>query len=273
MYRLLILEDEEIQRVDFYDCYREEIEAGTYELIFATTGEEALKIIEEDKDKKIDLIISDLRIPHAEIDGWKFIKTLAKRHIDIKTIIITAVGSLEDFTVEQRKNIVYLFKKNTPETDSVALKLFVKQTLSFPDRITLNSHKVRYNTLLKLTKDLSSKQKIQLIKEMLSYMNIKELRQIENQLDQWWRKAVEEAYQRDRIRQWLIEKEKTGEFQLPISAKDIDLFYIDENRLSSGIYYRVRWWQDGKSVAKHVPAFLSDELSLLLLSTNPHPSF
>lgn len=111
MYRLLILEDEEIQRVDFLDCYSEELEAGTYELIFARTGEEALEIIKKDENKKIDLIISDLRIPHAKIDGWKFIKTLVKENIDIKVIVITAVGAWEDFTIEQKRNIIYFFKK------------------------------------------------------------------------------------------------------------------------------------------------------------------
>lgn len=144
--------------------------------------------------------------------------------------------------------------------------------MSLPDKVTLSSQKVRFNTLLKLIKDLPSKQKTQLIKEVLSYMNIKELRQIEDKLSEWWRESVQEAHQRDRIRQWLIEKEETGEFKLPVSAKHIDLFYIDENRLNSGIYYRVRWWQDGQNVTKHVPATLSKELSLLLLSTNPHPT-
>jgi CheY-like chemotaxis protein len=263
-YCLLIVEDESAQKTAIKTCYAEEILAGTYKLLFANSGEEALEIIENNQDPKIDLIVSDLKLPAAKVNGWKFIKELANKNIDIKIIVRTAFGSPDDFSAKESKNILYFLKKEQQESNPLALKLFIQQSLSLPDKITIKSPKVRFNTLLKLIKDLPSKQKVQLMKELLSYMQLKELRQVENQVSEWIKECLEEVFQKDLVRQWLIEKEETGEFNLPVSIKHIDFFKIDVRQRPSGTYCDIRWHLDGKNYNAHIPKALSDELIPLL---------
>lgn len=266
--KLLIIEDLKKQQQYFTKSYKKEIEAGNYELIFTQTGEEALEIINNDKQREIDLIIADLKLPAAKIDGWQFIRTLSKISIDIKIIVITAWGHLDNFSEQERKNIVYFIERNSEEDKLKLIKERIELVLNLPARFTTESKKVRFNTLRKVTKDLTSKQKIQLIEETVSTLDLKELKQIKKQFPEWIERSMEEAFKRDRIRQWLLKKEEAGEFKLPISIKDIDFFSVGENKLSSGIYYRIQWTQDGKFTYKQIPATLSNEFSLLM-SENP----
>lgn len=269
-HHILVLEDEIKQQKALKKVYRKEIQANEYELIFTQTGEEALEVIENDRERTIDFIISDLKLPAARIEGWDFIKILATRNINIKTIVITAVGQLEDFSEQERKNILFFFNKRQEEVSEVTLKNLIEQSFRFSGNITTTSQKVRYNTLKKVFKDLPSKQKIQLYKDGLIYFNRKELKYIENNFSEWINECVEEVDRRDRIRQWLIKKEETGEFKLPISIKSIDFFTVDVRNRSSGIYCEIRWLQDGKPISVHVPKALSDQLLLLLPSNKLH---
>ncbi|NJO93978.1 MAG: response regulator [Hydrococcus sp. RM1_1_31] len=179
-HHILVLEDEFYQRQALEKAYRKEIKSGEYKLIFAETGEEALEAIENDKEREIDFIISDLKLPAAKIEGWDFIRILAERNINIKTIVITAVGDLEDFTEQERKNIIFFFKKNQEEVSEKTLKTLLEQAFRFPDNINISSYDVRYNTVRKIIKDLTPKQKVQIIRETVSYLEIKELKQVKN---------------------------------------------------------------------------------------------
>ncbi|MGH2414113.1 MAG: response regulator, partial [Microcystaceae cyanobacterium] len=137
--KLLLVEDEQLQEQLLLQFCRKDLKAGKYEIIYAATGEEALQRIEADRDHEIELIIADLKMPAARIDGWELIKVLNREHIDIKTIIVTAVGSENDFTEEERKNILFFLDKMTSlET----LKFLLEFALNIPDKFDINSQKV-----------------------------------------------------------------------------------------------------------------------------------
>jgi CheY-like chemotaxis protein len=265
--KLLILEDLKKQQQYFLDFYKDEIETGTYELIFTQTGEEALEIINNDRQREIDLIIADLKLPAAKIDGWQFIKTLSKSSIDIKIIVITAWGKLENFSEQERKNIIYFIKRNTEEDDLELLKERIELVLEIPDHFTTESKKVRFNTLLKAAKDLPSKQKFKLINKLLGYLDLKELKAIEKQFPSWIENYRNAAIERDRVRKWLIEKEKTGELKFQIPVSELDYFYLDIKPRDRSTYCDVRYWHEGRLCSAYVPVSLVSELLQII---RPH---
>jgi CheY-like chemotaxis protein len=266
--KLLIIEEETTELQASIKDYCQSLNSEEYELIFAFSGEEALEIINNDRQREIDLIIADLKLPSAKVDGWQFIRTLAKNSIDIKIIVITAWGHLDDFSEQERKNIVYFIERNSEKDKLKSIKERIELALNLPDRFTTESKKVRFNTLRKIIKDLPSKQIIQLMKEELTFLNRKDLKQIEKDFPNWVKECVDEVDRRDKVREWLLEKERSNQFKLPTSITEIDYFTVGQNKVGNTIYYRIQWTKDGNFLYKQIPAFLSKEFIQIVLSTN-----
>jgi CheY-like chemotaxis protein len=262
--KLLVIEDLKKHHLYFKGFYQEEIAAGVYEFIFTEAGEEALEIINSDRARELDLIIADLKMPAAKVDGWQFIKTLARNSIDLKIIVITAWGKLNDFSEEERKNIVYFIDRNTEEDTFELLTDRINLIASLPDRFTKESQKVRFNTLLKAAKDLPSQQKIKLVKKLINYSNLKELKQFQAELPVVIEESIDEAIDRDLLRKWLLEKERSGELKLNIPVRELEFFYIDIKKLPSGNYYDLRYWHEGSLRAGYIPKHLEPELLQIL---------
>jgi CheY-like chemotaxis protein len=242
--KLLIVEDETSQQQAFLSFFRKEIKAKEYELVFTKTGEEALEIITKDKEKKIDLLIADLRMPAAKINGWQLIKTLISQHINLKVIVVTAWGKLEDFTAEERKNIFFFL--NRKESSLSKLKSLVEASLQLPEQLTIHSKRVGFNTLKKFSKDLPSRQKLQLIEDLIPYLKEKELRQLQNRSPELIHECLSQVAVKEQQKKWLIEKVQFGLFCLPIPIEDLDYFYIDSKKKDSyGPYYYLRYWWEG----------------------------
>ena len=110
--KLLFVDDElELER-ELKQIFRKEIKSGEYEMIFVSTGEEALEIIETDRSGKIDLLVTDLRLPAAKIDGWKLIELLKSKKFSLKIVIISAYGDRENLSrAIQQENVVDFFEQ------------------------------------------------------------------------------------------------------------------------------------------------------------------
>lgn len=272
--KLLILEEETTESQASIKDYCQSLNSKDYELIFAFSGEEALEIIEQDRNREIDLLISGLSMPTSKIDGWQLIKTLARHQIDLKILVVSAWGKLEDFDEESRQNIIFFTEKKTISKE--ILKYLVESSLRLPERFTINSQKVRFDTLLKSAKDLPSKQKIKLIEKLLGFSDLKDLRQFKTQLPQLIEQSIDGAIDRDRIRQWLREKEKSGQIEFTILTDegsrqkipvcDLNYFYIDRKNRHNSIYCEIRWWWEGSLRYTNVPKYLLNELLPLLKS-------
>lgn len=87
--KILMVDDEP----DFLDMVRTRLEAGGYEIITASDGQQGL---ERAKKEKPDLIILDLMLPR--MDGYKVCGLLKKdtRYSRIPIIILTARAQGED---------------------------------------------------------------------------------------------------------------------------------------------------------------------------------
>lgn len=258
--KLLLVEDEKAQEQLLLQYCRQEIKAGKYEIIYVDSGENALEKIAADKDHEIELIIADLKMPAAQVDGWELIRTLTRQHIDIKTIVVTAVGSAEDFTEEEKKNVLFFLDKLTSlET----LKFLLEFALDIPDKVDINSQKVRFNTLFKVSKDLPSKQKLKLIEQLLEFLNFKELKHLQKSFPEQIQSCLDEAQQRDELKKWLLQKQQLGEIDAMIPLGEVEYFFVDAKLLGGkGPYYYLRWWKDGRLHAKYLPKNLVETMPI-----------
>jgi DNA-binding response OmpR family regulator len=87
MAKILIVEDEK----DLRDIYEEVLKEANFEVITATNGKEALKLL---NNEKIDLMLLDLMMP--EMDGMEVLKVVradSVKYGQLKVIVLTNLSS------------------------------------------------------------------------------------------------------------------------------------------------------------------------------------
>ncbi len=85
--KILIVEDEKLLGMSLYEILFSV--TGTFEVVLCETAEEGLEKI---KEKKFDLIISDLKLP-GEMTGMDLLRKAKEIHPDTHLILMTAYGS------------------------------------------------------------------------------------------------------------------------------------------------------------------------------------
>ncbi len=250
--KLLFVDDElELER-GLKQIFRKEIKSGEYEIIFVPTGEEALEIIETDRSGKIDLLVTDLRMPAAKIDGWKLIELLKSKKFSLKTVIISAYGDRENLSSAiQQENVVDFLSKPIEKIET--FKARIESALNRPERLDPNAQRMRFNTLSKLAKGLPSKYKRNLILTLAEMLEIEEVEELQQKLPQLLVSQRERAGQRRRIRELLIAKQKRGEIKLDVCLESIEYFFIEPKMVKGhGPYYYLRWWSDSRLRSKYL---------------------
>lgn len=97
--RLLLIDDEEV----IHQSVGRFLEKLGYEVVHASSGEEGLRLLEE---QGADLVISDIRMPG--LDGIGLLRELARRALDTEVVLITGHGDLE-VAVEALRNGAFDF--------------------------------------------------------------------------------------------------------------------------------------------------------------------
>jgi len=85
--KILVVDDEEIMRSFLSDL----LEDCGYDVVQASSGEEAIKLIAENK---FDLVITDIRLQGK--DGFDVLRELKALHNDIKVVLITGYSLNEN---------------------------------------------------------------------------------------------------------------------------------------------------------------------------------
>lgn len=140
-----------------------------YDVISAYDGEEAIKILEENKD--IPLMILDVMLP--EFDGWQVL-SYVKEHFDIKVIMLTAISDehsearglrsgADDYVIKPfkraalveraRRLINNVADKNSCELISKGLRVSQKEMKVFIDDEEIKITPKEYQLLLLLMKN------------------------------------------------------------------------------------------------------------------------
>jgi YesN/AraC family two-component response regulator len=102
--KVLIVDDEETLTWSMAKSLSKD--RDKYEVIIANNGKEALTQL---KDNKIDLVISDIRMP--DINGLDLLVKIRKDYPDTKVIIMTAYGSSDVQKEANRRGSLYYVEK------------------------------------------------------------------------------------------------------------------------------------------------------------------
>jgi response regulator RpfG family c-di-GMP phosphodiesterase len=115
---ILCLDDEK----NILNSLRRLLRKEGYNLLLASSGEEAFKLLEENE---VQLVISDQRMP--EMNGTEFLAKVKERYPDILRIILTGYTDVDSITESINKGHIYKFFLK-PWNDQ-NLKLEIRQAL------------------------------------------------------------------------------------------------------------------------------------------------
>ena len=104
-----------------------------YRLLLANSGDEALKLMQE---QEVHLIISDQRMP--QMSGTEFLALVKERYPDVLRVILTGYTDVDSITESINKGHIYKFFLK-PWNDH-NLKLEIRQALDQYDLIKANQH-------------------------------------------------------------------------------------------------------------------------------------
>ena len=90
--RLLVVDDEEDLELLIRQRFRRSIRKGEIDFVFARNGQEALSRLDENPD--IRLVLSDINMP--VMDGLTLLSQLASAHPEIRAVIVSAYGDMEN---------------------------------------------------------------------------------------------------------------------------------------------------------------------------------
>ncbi|TXE20054.1 response regulator [Psychroserpens burtonensis] len=94
--KILVVDDEQDVKTLFLQRFRKEIRNGELDFVFAFSGEEALKTLENIAHEAV-LILSDINMPG--MSGLELLKTIKKDYVAPPPVVmmITAYGDDENF--------------------------------------------------------------------------------------------------------------------------------------------------------------------------------
>jgi len=139
---ILFVDDEESVLVSLKRLCR----ATGWNVFTASSGEQGLSIIE---DQKIDLVVSDMRMPH--MDGAEFLEQVAQNSPDTIRILLTGFSEIDSTIAAINKGKIYSYISKPWDNDE--LKDILKQALYTKEleaeRLRLEKLTQRQNTALK----------------------------------------------------------------------------------------------------------------------------
>jgi DNA-binding NtrC family response regulator len=100
--KLLFVDDEE----ELVSALVERLELRGIDAIGVTSGDEALEHLREEP---FDVVIVDVKMPGT--GGLEVLRTISRRHPDVKVILMTGHGSAEDSEIGRRLGAVAYLQK------------------------------------------------------------------------------------------------------------------------------------------------------------------
>lgn len=257
--KILIIDDELDERKNLYEhLYQKSIDEEWYELIFAVSGEEALEIIKKDKKQEIALIILDLRLDGAKLNGIKFANKLAKTQFHKKIIVWTGYPEWESSFSEPAKSLIikvcdrfdysYSYLKDICDTFMLAQQLEPPGTEGFKTKTKM----IGYKAIRQLVKSLPGEQIYKLILEVIRFLPPDLLTKLKAEISQEIEEVYKASLERNKLIS-LIEKiqQKTDVLNdiPPIrEVQDLWLEIVERRYLD----YHLHWRYEGNDYKKYI---------------------
>jgi DNA-binding NtrC family response regulator len=109
--RLMFVDDEE----ELVSALVERLELRGIDATGVTSGDEALEHL---RDEPFDVVIMDVKMPG--IGGLDVLRTISRRHPEVKVILLTGHGSAEDSEIGRRLGAVAYLQKPVDLEDLLA---------------------------------------------------------------------------------------------------------------------------------------------------------
>ncbi|MDE2904026.1 MAG: SpoIIE family protein phosphatase [Chloroflexota bacterium] len=121
-YKILVVDDEPDLEPLMLQRMRRNIRRGQYTFVFARNGIEALDRLHDEDD--IDMVVSDINMP--EMDGLTLLQQIPKVDPNIRSIIVSAYGDMENIRTAMNRGA---FDFVTKPIDFRDLRLTIDRTL------------------------------------------------------------------------------------------------------------------------------------------------
>ena len=250
---ILVVDDEAVYLSRMIEqIFEENIKLNEYEFTYAKNGREALEKIHKSLP---DLLLTDIRMP--QLDGLELLRQLNREKAGLKTIVITAYGTIDHIrqVIQERVNDFLVKPINRRE-----LKASIEQVLSLPSEsqrskvissISKNSNrlssKANYNSVLKLANELPQIQRANLVSTLITTLSTEQLDNLQDEFPTARVFVQEEEEQRSILA--LEDKERVAQGKIPLLL--LQDGYIEERfqkqTLASGEkteyrYLYLRWF-------------------------------
>lgn len=93
--KILIVDDEQDVETLFVQKFRKEIKSKALEIIFAFSGEEALRLLEDEDSPEVVYVFSDINMPG--MTGLELLKKIKSRFSHIQVSMISAYGDRDNY--------------------------------------------------------------------------------------------------------------------------------------------------------------------------------
>lgn len=141
--RILMVDDEEDLQHIVRQNFRRKIRKGEMEFVFAHSGVQALEVLKENCD--FDAVFTDINMP--EMDGLTLIDNITKYYPDLKTVVVSAYGDMDNVRTAMNNGA---FDFITKPIDFEDLEITLEKTAGEVNKIReANINKERLNSLQK----------------------------------------------------------------------------------------------------------------------------
>ncbi|ACK73359.1 response regulator receiver protein [Gloeothece citriformis PCC 7424] len=271
MRKILVVEDDlRFQRNYRRGCHHE-LQQKLFDFEFAASGEKGLEVLQNDINQEIALVILDLKMELAQIDGLKFLQETSDTPLIRPIICHTAYpDKIKKLDQKYLSNVVCVLPKGNNQPQLKIIKDIILFWLRFDlDKILTHPHRelLNYEQVLDLIKSFSNQRKISLIKDLISDMSYSDLKEfykdilpcVKSNLD-----SIQEKNQKI-LRKWVIEQIKAKVLPSSIPTDNLIVYRIEESIRGSKEktkYYYLKWFdkKEGKDKSKYLPLNIAASL-------------
>lgn len=146
--KILVVDDETDLELLIKQKFRRQIREKQYEFVFATDGEAALAVLDQQPD--IDMVLTDINMPG--MDGLTLLIKLHENNPMLKTVIVSAYGDMDNIRTAMNRGAFDFVTKPVNFED---LELTMQKTMDYIAQLRKTVQAIKENNILKMYVDES----------------------------------------------------------------------------------------------------------------------
>ncbi len=229
--KILVVDDEIAPLTRLIEQFFEKnIEEKDYEFLYAKDGIEALEKVHKFRP---DLILTDIKMPR--LDGLEFLHKLNEEKLNIKTIILSAYGTVDYFKQALYERAYDFLVKPIDRTE---LENSIRRVLLLPSDFKISQDSlpstykkrqppnVNYHSVLRLAKQLPPHKQLDLFSELIPNLPLEEVDNLEKNFPALKQRAQEVTEEKER----LTKEDEKRRAQNQLSLLWLQDCYVDVQR-------------------------------------------